>query len=142
MGNRLYIGNLSYDTSEQELRTEFGKVGTVVDAKVISDRETGRSRGFGFIQFSSDSEAAEAIQALNGMSFGGRALVVKEAEERQRPAGGGGGGGGYRSSGGAGGGGYQGGGGGGYPSGGGGGGSGGRGRKSGGGSRRNRDDWG
>lgn len=90
MGKRLYIGNLSYSTSEQELRREFEKCGTVMDAKIISDRESGRSRGFGFIEFSTDQEAEQAIQELNGLSLMGRSIVVKVAEDK-RPGGGGGG---------------------------------------------------
>jgi RNA recognition motif-containing protein len=105
MGRRLYIGNLSYNTTEMSLRDIFGQVGTVADAKVVMDRETGRPRGFAFVEMSSDQEAQQAIQQLNGREVDGRAINVNEAQER---AGGGGGrGGGY---GGGGGGGYGGGG--------------------------------
>lgn len=108
MGNRLFIGNLSYTTDEDELRTAFAKCGSVTNVKVILDRETGRSRGFGFVEFSSDSEAAGAIESLNGVLVGGRALAVKEAEARPPRASGGGtyqsrpsnnGGGGYAAGG-------------------------------------------
>jgi len=101
MGNRLYVGNLSYKTSDQELRSEFEKCGTVTDARIVTDRETGNSRGFGFVQFSTDAEANAAIQALDGQMLGGRTLTVKIAEQRQggRPGGGGGGGGGSRFNG-------------------------------------------
>lgn len=102
MGNRLFVANLSYNTSEQELRNEFAKCGTLTDVKIITDRETGRSRGFGFVQFASDAEAGAAIQAFNGFELGGRSLTVTEAEARQPRAGGGGrpngNGGGYRSA--------------------------------------------
>lgn len=104
MGNRLFIGNLSYQLSTEELRTEFGKFGTVNDAKVMTDRETGRSRGFGFVTMSSDAEAASAIQGLNGIMLAGRAINVNEAQERsqgpRRFSAPGGGGGGYAASGG------------------------------------------
>jgi cold-inducible RNA-binding protein len=99
MGRRLYVGNLSYDTTELELRETFGKFGTVADAKVVTDRDTGRPRGFAFVEMSSDQEAQEAIGQLNGRELGGRALNVNEAQERS------GGGGGGRSGGGGGGGG-------------------------------------
>ena len=118
MGRRLYVGNLSYNTTEMGLRDLFGQLGTVADAKVVTDRETGRPRGFAFVEMSSDQEAQEAIGQLNGRELGGRALNVNEAQERS-----GGGGGGGRGGGGFGGGGRGGGGG-----GRGGGGGGGRGR--------------
>jgi RNA recognition motif-containing protein len=92
MGRRLYVGNLSYDTTELELRETFGKFGTVADAKVVTDRDTGRPRGFAFVEMSSDQEAQEAIAQLNGRELGGRALNVNEAQERS-------GGGGGRSGG-------------------------------------------
>jgi RNA recognition motif-containing protein len=99
MGRRLYVGNLSYTTTELELREAFGQFGTVSDAKVVTDRETGRPRGFAFVEMGADQEAQEAIAQLNGRELGGRALNVSEAQER---AGGGGGrsGGGARSGGG------------------------------------------
>jgi RNA recognition motif-containing protein len=128
MGNKLYVGNLSYNTSSSDLEQLFGQHGTVQSAEVIADRETGRSKGFGFVQMGSDEEAQAAIAALNGQEHDGRALTVNEAKPREdRPRGGGGGygggGGGGRRGGG---GGYGGGGGGGR--GGYGGGGGGRGR--------------
>lgn len=91
MGNRLYVGNLSYNSTEQGLRSEFEKCGTVTDVKIVTDRDTGRSRGFGFVQFSTDAEASNAITELDGASFDGRQLAVRIAEQRQnsRPGGGG-----------------------------------------------------
>ena len=109
MGRRLYVGNLSYDTTELELREVFGAHGTVTDAKVVTDRETGRPRGFAFVEMSSDQEASEAIAQLSGRELGGRAINVNEAQERSGGGGGGGrgggGGGGGRGGGGGGGGG-------------------------------------
>jgi RNA recognition motif-containing protein len=119
MGSKLYVGNLSYNTTGSDLEQLFGQHGTVQSAEVIADRETGRSKGFGFVQMGSDQEAQAAIAALNGQQHDGRALTVNEAKPREdRPRGGGGGGGGYGgggggSRGGRGGGGYGGGGGGG-----------------------------
>jgi len=98
MGSKLYVGNLSYGTTSQDLNTLFAAHGTVTSAEVLQDRETGRSKGFGFVQMSTDEEAAAAIAALGGAQHDGRALTVNEArprEERGR-SGGGGGGGGYR----------------------------------------------
>jgi RNA recognition motif-containing protein len=121
MGSKLYVGNLSYNVTSSDLEQLFASHGTVQSAEVISDRETGRSKGFGFVQMGSDAEAQAAISALGGMEHDGRALTVNEAKPREeRPRGGGGGG-----YGGGGGGGGRRGGGGGY---GGGGGGGGRGR--------------
>ena len=91
--NRLYVGNLSWDTSEEGLRQAFGQFGEVKDAKVITDRETGRSRGFGFVTMASDEAAAEAIQAMDGAMLDGRALRVNVAEDRRERGGGGFGGG-------------------------------------------------
>ena len=91
MGRRLYVGNLSYDTTELDLRDVFGKLGTVTDAKVVMDRETGRPRGFAFVEMSSDQEAQTAISELNGRELGGRAVTVNEAQERSGGVGGGGG---------------------------------------------------
>src|SRR5262252_734823 len=99
MGRRLYIGNLSYNTTEMELREAFGQVGSVADVKIVMDRDTGRPRGFAFVEMSSDQEAQQAIQQLNGRELDGRALNVNEAQER---AGGGGRGGGGRGGGGGG----------------------------------------
>ena len=129
MGSKLYVGNLSYDVTGSDLQALFEAHGTVTSAEVIADRDTGRSKGFGFVQMGSDAEAQAAIAALNGQDHAGRALTVNEAKPREdRPRGGGGGGGGGR--GGYGGGGGRGGGGGGgrggYGGGGGGGGRGGR----------------
>ncbi len=134
MGKKLYVGNLSYNVDSSELETMFSAHGTVQSAEIISDRETGRSKGFGFVEMGTDEEAQAAIAALNGQDNSGRALTVNEAkpkEPRSGGFGGGGGGGGGRSSGG--GGGYGGGGGGGGGRGGFGGGGGGRGGSSGGG---------
>ncbi len=100
MGRRLYVGNLSYNTTEMTLREAFGQSGTVTEAKVVMDRETGRPRGFAFVEMSSDQEAQQAIQQLNGRELDGRAINVNEAQER---AGGGGGGGGRGGGGGGGG---------------------------------------
>src|SRR5688572_26532798 len=128
MGSKLYVGNLSYDVTSSDLQALFEPHGTVTSAEVIADRDTGRSKGFGFVQMGSDAEAQAAIAALNGQDNAGRALTVNEAKPREdRPRGGGGGGGGRGGYGGGGGGGGRGGyGGGGGRSGGGGGG--GRGR--------------
>ena len=126
MGNKLYVGNLAYSVRDESLQAAFGQFGTVTSAKVMMDRETGRSKGFGFVEMGSDAEAQAAINGMNGQALDGRPLVVNEARPREeRPGGfGGGGGGGSRSGGGGGyGGGGSSGGGGGY---GGGGGSGGR----------------
>ncbi len=94
MGRRLYVGNLAYNTTELELREVFGKFGTVADAKVVMERETGRPRGFAFVEMSSDQEAQASIAELNGRELGGRALTVSEAQERSGGGGRGGGGGG------------------------------------------------
>jgi RNA recognition motif-containing protein len=124
MGSKLYVGNLSYGTTSSDLEQLFAKHGAVQSAEVISDRETGRSKGFGFVQMGSDEEAQAAIAALNGQEHDGRPLTVNEAKPREdRPRGGGGGyggGGGGRGGGGGGRGGYGGGGGGGRGGGGGG----------------------
>jgi cold-inducible RNA-binding protein len=100
MGNRLYVGNLSYGTTELELRELFGQMGSVADVKVVMDRETGRPRGFAFVEMSSSEEALKAIEQVNGRELDGRALTVNEAQERSggggRGGGGGGGGGGGR----------------------------------------------
>jgi len=122
---KLYVGNLSFKTTEGELQQIFSQHGTVASASLVMDRETGRPRGFGFVEMPNDAEAQAAIAALNGQNFGGRDLTVNEARPREdRPRSGGGGGGGW-GGGGGGGGGRRGGGGGGW--GGGGGGGGGRG---------------
>jgi RNA recognition motif-containing protein len=110
MGSKLYVGNLSYNTTSSDLEQLFSQHGTVQSAEVISERETGRSKGFGFVQMGSDDEAQAAIAALNGQQHDGRALTVNEAKPREdRPRGGGGGGGGRGGYGGGGGGGGRGG---------------------------------
>src|ERR1051325_1699682 len=97
MGSKLYVGNLSYDVTGSDLQALFEPHGSVTSAEVIADRETGRSKGFGFVQMGSDAEAQAAIAALNGQDHAGRALTVNEAKPREdRPRGGGGGGGGGR----------------------------------------------
>ena len=140
MGRRLYVGNLSYNVDSSSLEQLFSQHGSVSSAEVISDRDTGRSKGFGFVEMSSDEEAQAAIAALNGQEHDGRALTVNEAKPRESRGGGGfggggggggrggygGGGGGRGGGGGYGGGGGRGGGGGGYGGGGGGRGGGGR----------------
>ena len=125
MGNKLYVGNLAYSVRDESLQQSFGQFGTVTSAKVMMDRDTGRSKGFGFVEMGSDAEAQAAINGMNGQALEGRAIVVNEARPREeRPGGFGGGGGGGGSRGGFGGGGSSGGGGG-YGGGGGGGGAGG-----------------
>ena len=79
----LYVGNLSYDMSEENLRTEFAEYGEVQSAKIITDRDTGRSRGFGFVEMNSDGEGKKAMEELNGKDFEGRQLVVNEARPRR-----------------------------------------------------------
>jgi RNA recognition motif-containing protein len=127
MGKKLYVGNLSYDVDSSALEELFAAHGTVQSAQIISDRDTGRSKGFGFVEMGSDEEAQAAIAALNGQQHGGRALTVNEAKPKENR--GGGGGGGYGGGGGGGRGGYGGGGGGGRGGYGGGGGGGGRGSR-------------
>ena len=124
MGNKLYVGNLPYSVRDGDLEQSFGQFGTVSSAKVMMERDTGRSKGFGFVEMASDAEAQAAISGMNGQALGGRSLVVNEARpmEPRPPRSGGGGGGGYGGGGGGGGGGYGGGGGGGGYGGGGGGG--------------------
>jgi RNA recognition motif-containing protein len=123
VGNKLYVGNLAYSVRDDSLLQAFSQFGTVSSAKVMMDRETGRSKGFGFVEMGSDAEAQAAINGMNGQPIDGRAVVVNEARPREERPGGFGGGGGGRSGGG--GGGYGGGGGGGGYGGGGGGGAGG-----------------
>jgi RNA recognition motif. (a.k.a. RRM, RBD, or RNP domain) len=144
MGNKLYVGNLAYSVRDESLQSAFSEFGTVTSAKVMMDRETGRSKGFGFVEMGSDAEAQAAINGMNGQALDGRPLVVNEARPREERPGGFGGGGGGRSGGGGyggGGGGYGGGGGGrsggggGYGGGGGSGGGGGYGGGGGGGGR-------
>jgi RNA recognition motif-containing protein len=130
MGNKLYVGNLAYSIRDDDLQQAFSQFGTVSSAKVMMDRDTGRSKGFGFVEMGSDAEAQSAINGMNGQALDGRAVVVNEARPREERPGGYGGGGGR-----SGGGGYGGGGGGGYGGGGGGGRSGGGGYGGGGGGR-------
>ena len=136
MGNKLYVGNLPYSVRDGDLEQAFGQFGSVTSAKVMMERDTGRSKGFGFVEMGSDAEAQAAINGMNGQSLGGRSVVVNEArpmEARPPRSGGFGGGGGGGYGGGGGGGGYGGGGGGGRREGGGyGGGGGGGGRGDGG----------
>ena len=138
MGNKLYVGNLPYSVRDSDLEQSFGQFGSVTSAKVMMERDTGRSKGFGFVEMGSDAEAQAAIEGMNGAPLGGRSLVVNEARPMEpRPPrsggfGGGGGGGGYGGGGregGGGGGGFR------SPYGGGGGGGGGR-REGGGGGGR------
>lgn len=105
MGSKLYVGNLSYDTTGSDLEQLLSQHGTVTSAEVIQDRDTGRSKGFGFVQMGSDAEAQAAIAALNGQPHDGRNLTVNEAKPKENRTGGGGGGGGRREFGGGGGGG-------------------------------------
>jgi RNA recognition motif-containing protein len=103
MGKKLYVGNLAYGVTSSDLETMFSAHGTVTSAQVIMDRDTGRSKGFGFVEMSNDQEAQNAIQALNGQASDGRNLTVNEArprEDRGGPRSGGGGYGGGRSGGG------------------------------------------
>ena len=132
MGNKLYVGNLPYTVRDEDLQQAFGDFGTVNSAKVMMERDTGRSKGFGFVEMGSDAEAQAAVEGMNGQSLGGRSLVVNEArpmEARPPRTGGGGFGGGRREGGGFGGGGNDGG----FRSPYGGGGAGGGGRREGGG---------
>ena len=88
---KLYVGNLPYNTTEDDLRNLFSQYGSIDSVAVITDRETGRSKGFGFVEFGNDSEARAAIQALSGQEYGGRELTVNEARPKTGGAGGGGG---------------------------------------------------
>jgi len=120
MGNKLYVGNLPYETNEDDLTTLFAQAGNVASVNVMRDRETGRARGFAFVEMATDQEAQNAINQLHEKAFGGRTLTVNEARPQQPRSGGFGGGGGY---------------------GGGGGGRGGRGGGGGGGGRRQEPRW-
>lgn len=108
MGNKLYVGNLPYNMRDDDLQQAFAQFGSVASAKVMMERDSGRSKGFGFVEMASDAEAQAAIQGMNGQSIGGRSLVVNEArpmEPRPPRSGGGGfggGGGGYGGGGGGG----------------------------------------
>ncbi|MCY1517336.1 hypothetical protein D9M68_520130 [compost metagenome] len=123
MGKKLYVGNLAYSVRDNDLEQAFGEFGSIVSAKVMMERDTGRSKGFGFVEMGTDAEALAAVEGMNGASLQGRALTVNEARPMEARPPRTGGGGGY--GGGGGGGGYGGGGGGGYGGGGGGGRSGG-----------------
>ena len=111
MGNKLYVGNLPYSVRDEDLQQSFGQFGAVTSAKVMMERDTGRSKGFGFVEMGSDAEAQAAINGMNGQPLGGRSVVVNEARPMEaRPprtgggfGGGGGGGGGYGGGGGGGG---------------------------------------
>jgi heterogeneous nuclear ribonucleoprotein A1/A3 len=105
MGKKLFVGGLSWGTDDEGLRQAFSKFGEITDSKVITDRETGRSRGFGFITFSTDDAAQAAMQGMDGKQLDGRTVKVNEAQDRPREGGGGGGGGGRGGFGGGGGGG-------------------------------------
>ena len=113
MGNKLYVGNLPYSVRDEDLQQSFGQFGAVTSAKVMMERDTGRSKGFGFVEMGSDAEAQAAINGMNGQPLGGRSVVVNEARPMEarppRTGGFGGGGGGYGGGGGGGGGGYGGG---------------------------------
>ena len=103
MGNKLYVGNLPYTVRDEDLQQSFGQFGAVTSAKVMMDRDTGRSKGFGFVEMASDAEAQAAINGMSGQSLGGRSITVNEArpmEARPPRTGGFGGGGGDRSGGG------------------------------------------
>ena len=109
MGNKLYVGNLPYTVRDEDLQQSFGAFGSITSAKVMMERDTGRSKGFGFVEMGSDAEAQAAIAGMNGQSLGGRAITVNEARPMEaRPprtggfGGGGGGGGGYGGGGGGG----------------------------------------
>ena len=91
MGRKLYVGNLPFSATEQTLQDTFSQWGTVDSVNVITDRDTGQSRGFGFVEMSSDSEAQKAIQELNGSSLDDREITVNEAKPQQKRSGGGGG---------------------------------------------------
>jgi RNA recognition motif-containing protein len=111
MGKRLYVGNLAYSVTEADLREVFGASGDITEVKMMLDRETGRPRGFAFVEMTSDGAAAKAIENLNGRDLQGRTLTVNEAQQRSGGGGGGGGGraggGGWSSGGGGGGGGEK-----------------------------------
>ena len=98
MGKKLYVGNLSYDVDSSTLESLFTAHGTVQSAEIIADRDTGRSKGFGFVEMGSEAEAQAAISALNGTDQGGRSITVNEAKPKENRSGGGGGRGGYGGS--------------------------------------------
>jgi cold-inducible RNA-binding protein len=113
MGNKIFVGGLNWDATDDDLRETFGECGSITDAVIVNDRDTGRSRGFGFVTYSSDEEAKAAVEKFDGQDFMGRKLTVNEARQREERGDGGGGGGGGGGRGGGGGGGRGGGGGGG-----------------------------
>ncbi len=96
MSKKLFVGGLSWNTGDSELREAFESHGDVIEAQVVNDRETGRSRGFGFVTFSDPGQADSAVQALDGTVLDGRTIRVSEAQQKSRSGGGGGGGGGFR----------------------------------------------
>ncbi|MEE8237726.1 MAG: RNA-binding protein [Gammaproteobacteria bacterium] len=100
MGRKLYVGNLPYSATEADLTDKFAASGTVESAKLITDRDTGRSKGFGFIEMGTDAEAQAAIESLNGTDYDGRPMKVNEAKPQQKRSGGGRDGGGYGGGGG------------------------------------------
>ncbi|MBI2725013.1 MAG: RNA-binding protein [Polaromonas sp.] len=106
MGNKLYVGNLPYTVRDEDLQQSFGEYGSITSAKVMMERDTGRSKGFGFVEMGSDAEAQAAIAGMNGQSLGGRSITVNEARPMEarppRTGGFGGGGGGYGGGGGGG----------------------------------------
>ena len=102
MGNKLYVGNLSFSCTEEQIKALFSEAGNVTSVRIITDRDSGRSKGFGFVEMSNDAEAAKAVESLNNRDLLGRAISVSEARP-QAPREGGGGGGGYRGGGGGGG---------------------------------------
>ena len=98
MAKKLYVGNLSYDTTQEQLQELFSQAGEVTEATIVNDRETGRSKGFGFVEMATETAAQEAIRRFNGHSLGNRTLTVNEARPREERGGGGGYGGGGRRS--------------------------------------------
>jgi cold-inducible RNA-binding protein len=98
MATKLYVGNLSYDTTQEAVRTLFEQVGEVTEVNLITDRDSGRPKGFGFVQMATDAQAQEAIRRFNGFSVDNRALTVNEARPREERSGGGGYGGGSRDN--------------------------------------------
>ena len=100
MSKKLFVGSLSWDTNDDGLNEAFSQFGEITEAKVITDRDSGRSRGFGFVTFSDDEAADKAVAAMNGFELDGRSIRVDVAQDRRSGGGGGGGGGGYRDGGG------------------------------------------
>ncbi len=102
MSKKLFVGSLSWNTTDDGLKAAFERFGEIVEAKVITDRDTGRSRGFGFVTYAEPSSGADAISEMDGTDLDGRTIKVNEAQEKRRGGGGGGGGGGYGGGGGGG----------------------------------------